>query len=295
MRIVISGVTGFLGSNLAKHFLASGFNVVGVKKGDSKTLRISEVLDHPNFSLVNVEEIDTIFHLPVDVVIHTATNYGRGNESMEAIELANVKLPESLWRMSQENRVGAFINTDTFMSGKTPQGDKYYNYVLTKKNFLKKAKNTLSLSATKFINMVVFHMYGPDDNPEKFLAAMARRMVANEPEIQLTSGQQTRDFVYISDVVSAFSLAIANYLKFSNFEEFKIGTGKANSIRQAVELLHKILNSQSHLAWGSIPSQQHDEIYGAADISGNGRLGWHAKVSLEEGLKETATYYKKNI
>ncbi len=295
MRVVISGVTGFLGSNLANFFISQGFEVVGIKRPASNLSRLSGISTNSKFALVDTENMESIFQSPVNVVIHTATNYGRGGEGAGAIEASNVWLPMKLWQYSQKNGVVAFFNTDTFMSTETPKEDRYFQYVVTKKQFLAQAKATLKQSTTKFINMVVFHMYGANDNPEKFLAVMAKRMLKNEPEIQLTTGEQVRDFIYISDVVAAFAAGLKNLSGFSEFEEFNIGTGQAHALREVVEYLHKTLGSKSHLAWGALENRQHDQIYGAANITGNGKLGWKAEISLETGLKKTAEYYKNNI
>lgn len=293
MRIAISGSTGFLGSSLAGYFLTRGFEVVGIKRESSNKSRIKEFENNPKFTLVNSGDLEAVFQMPIDAVIHTATNYGREGESVEAIEEANVELPFNLLKQTQKNGVGAFINTDTFMSTETPPDDRHFNYVATKKKFLEKAKAIIPSASAKFINMVVYHMYGPNDNPEKFLAVMARRLAENEPEIKLTLGQQKRDFIYISDVLEAFGAAVDRLKEFSQFEEFNIGTGQSHSVREAVESLRGVLGSSSLLKWGALESRQHDEVYGAADISGNSKLGWKAKVGFDEGLKKTGSFYKK--
>lgn len=294
MNILISGVTGFLGSNLASHFLAKGNRVIGVIRSSSSLDRLDKVINNPNLTLVNVVQLEDIKE-NLDVIIHTATNYGRAGESLGVLKETNLELPLRLWVLGNQRNTKVFINTDTFMSFETPEDDKYYNYVVTKKSFLQKVKEKLNESKIKFVNVVVYHMYGPNDNPEKFIAVLIRRLLSNEPQIPLTSGVQKRDFIYISDVVDAFEMVVQKFKDFGKYEEFNIGTGEAHTVKESVELLKKILGSSSELLWGALENKQHDLDYGEASITHNNKLGWISKVSFLEGLQRTANYYKNKI
>lgn len=294
MKILITGVTGFLGSNLAKKFLLQGFDVIGIKRQTSSTGRIKELLANSQFNLINANEMDQVIKNHVDVIVHTATNYGRSGQLFQELEAVNTDFPYDLFLLAQQNNVLAFINADTFMSKETPKEDRYYNYVVTKKAFLNKAKENLRLGKTRLINMVVYHMFGPNDNAEKFFAILIKRMLANEPSIQLTSGTQKRDFIYIDDVVNAFYKVVLNLQKLDKFEEFNIGTGQDHSIKESIAYLHAVLKSQSILQWGALENKQHDEFYGATDISKNLKIDWRSEIEFKKALELTANYYLQN-
>ena len=62
----------------------------------------------------------------------------------------------------------------------------------------------------KFINARLFHLYGPSDKPTKFVNSIIQSLKNNLPTIDLTSGTQRRDFIYIDDAIEAFLLIILN-------------------------------------------------------------------------------------
>lgn len=292
-NILITGSTGFLGSNLTKALSETQRSVLAMVRANSDTWRLKHLLGNSNLRLITVEELEKEFpNLSIKAIIHTATVYGRQKESLEEMKNANTELPIKLWDLACKNGVGCFINTDTFMTEDLSANDRYYNYARTKKAFLHYVQEHLGRYETKFINFVVYHMYGPADNPEKFLPWIMNQLLKQVPIIGLTKGEQTRDFVFIDDVVRAFLLAVDKYGGFKEFSEFEIGFGKEYSIHTAVELLKKYLDGETLLNWGEKEYQPGEIMHSVANISKNLELGWQASVGLEAGLKKTVEYYK---
>lgn len=293
-KIIVTGATGFLGSNIVRQLLGRGAFVYGIVRLSANLSRLTDAKNNPNLKLVETKDVLADFSsLAVDGVIHTATQYGRRGESSEEIIEANETLPKELWDALRNSGSGFFINTDTFMPADVSLDDRYYMYAKTKKNFLSYATSTLS-DNLKFINLVVYHMYGPGDNTTKFLPWVIGEMKQNTESIDLSPGDQTRDFIFIDDVVSAFMRVLDKKQDFKNFEEFHIGTGREHGIKEAVETLKQYLGSTTELTWGARQYQSGEIMHACADISKNGTIEWKAEVSLNDGLKRTAEYYKEN-
>jgi nucleoside-diphosphate-sugar epimerase len=130
--ILLTGVTGFLGSYLAKALLSDGHEVVGLKRESSSILRIESIVSE--IRLFNIEGLnfDCFFQDcgKIDVIIHTATCYGRNGESVSEIFAANTEFPLRLLDAGSRAGVEMFFNTDTIL-------DKYLNlYALSKNQFL---------------------------------------------------------------------------------------------------------------------------------------------------------------
>lgn len=93
----MTGITGFLGSHLAHALIAEGYKVIGLKRRSSSLHRLSGVLNA--LTLVDIESVDydAIFrdHGKVDTIVHTATSYGRNNETVTEIFSANTEFPLS--------------------------------------------------------------------------------------------------------------------------------------------------------------------------------------------------------
>ena len=85
-------------------------------------------------------------------------------------------------------------------------------------------------------------MYGPNDS-EKIFPSIISQIKDNPPFINLTKGEQRRDFIFINDVVRAYKIVLESCDALSNFENFEIGTGKSISIRDLTEKIKNKLDS----------------------------------------------------
>jgi nucleoside-diphosphate-sugar epimerase len=116
MNILLTGATGFLGSNLLKSLINNNHTISILVRSKSVLNRISKV-----HSKINIHDINQInFHNvicenKIDGIIHCATNYGRGNiKSYEILE-SNLIMPLQLIQAAVDCRVKFFINTDTIL------------------------------------------------------------------------------------------------------------------------------------------------------------------------------------
>jgi nucleoside-diphosphate-sugar epimerase len=128
-------------------------------------------------------------------------------------------------------------------------------------------------------------------------------LLRQEDKIQFTKGSQKRDFVYISDVVSALEKIILfalknnkNNLKHFNFKTFEIGTGRQISIKSFIFLIAKLIgNNRTRLEFGKLPFRKNEIMNVKVDLKNIQKLGWKSRIKLEHGLIKTINYYKKII
>ena len=138
------------------------------------------------------------------------------------------------------------------------------------------------------------HFYGPEDADSKFTTHVINSCLKNVPELKLTFGEQKRDFIYIDDVVSAYLIILEKIEEFQDFfNEFHVGSGAAVSIRDFVEKVHQITESQTHLAFGSIPYRTGEMMSSNANVEPLAELGWFCKTNLDQGLKLVMEGYKR--
>lgn len=282
MRILLTGVTGYLGSHLAIALLDNGCEVVGLKRKSSSLRRIKTIL--PRLVLHDVEETDmsALFSQndKIDAVIHTATSYGRNGESATQVLEANLVFPANLLEAAATSGVGLFMSTDTVL-------DKMLNpYALSKGQFAEWGQYFSQQKKIRFLNLKLEHFYGPGDDKTKFTTHVINSCLSNVPELKLTLGEQLRDFIYIDDVVAAYLLLLDKCESFDDmFKEFEVGSGDAVTIRQLVETVHRLSASTTRLNFGALPYRAGEAMFSQADSSALQALGWCCRYSLETGLK----------
>lgn len=284
--ILVTGINGFLGSHLAKS-LSVDHTVIGLEYQTGNLFRLTD-FDFKVYSFAE-QELELLFlENNFDVIIHTATNYRRNNESLENVIKTNILLPIKLYELAITYKVPYFINTDSFFNNQSYSYNYLGEYTLSKRHLIEWLK--VIQKETVIVNMKIFHMYGPGDSPAKFVTWIIKELIDNVPEIKLTSGEQERDFIYIDDVVNAFLIVINNLSRLKNkFNEFEVGTGYLNSISQFVTLAAQLTNSNSKLLFGSLPLRE-GEIKGKSAVADNKpllSLGWNFNTSLSDGINKT--------
>jgi len=280
MKIFISGASGYLGSHLVRS-LSKTHQVTALIRSSSSKSRLQDL----SVEIVYLDEegaLEKAFqaHSP-EIVIITAALYGRKGESMPALIEANINLPTKLLSLASRYCSKAFINTGTSLP------DNISPYALTKNTFVKLAKFDKD-SVPKFINIALEHFYGPEDDPSKFTSYVINRCLKGE-NLQLTSGKQQRDFIYIDDVVSAYEIIISNIDKLESFETVPVGSGESPTVREFVELIHACSSSKSKLEFGAVVMRENELMYSCADTAKLKQLGWQQIHSLESGIKTTLT------
>lgn len=284
MTILLTGSTGFLGSYLLKAFVNNGDKVIAIKRSTSNTYRIEKYLSNVVYYNIDKTELSEIFkNHKIDLVVNTVTNYGRKDSKISSIVDANVIFGLKLLEESVNHKVQAFINTDTLL-------DRNINAYALSKGQLVDWMHFLSNHSTKMITIKIEHMYGPLDDENKFIYWVINQLKQNVEKIDLTSGKQKRDFIYIDDIVSAYETIIQNINTFSSFEEFELGSGQSIEVKVFIERIYRELSQQHSIAtllnFGAISYRDNENMCMVADISKLKELGWYPIVSVEDGIKK---------
>jgi len=202
---------------------------------------------------------------------------------------SNIILPVKLYELANKYNVSKFLNSDSFFNNPDYNYDYLSDYTLSKRHVIEWLK--LIRGKCELINMKIFHMFGNDDAPNKFVSQMISALQNNQPFVNLSLGEQKRDFIFIDDVVSAYRFILGNNQKSDNkMDEFEIGTGVTVSIRKFVELIKKITQSNTQLRFGAIPYRENEIMNSFADNRKLLSLGWTQQYSLIEGLNKTIRF-----
>ena len=284
--ILLTGATGFLGSYLLESFISLDFNVIILKRSTSFTVRIKHLLNNVIYYNADLlSNLDDVFiQNKIDIIVHTACSYGRSNESLKEIIDTNLIFGINLMELGIKYKVKTFINTGSLLPRNVN------NYSLSKAQLIDWLK--INSSKIQVINLKIEHMYGPNDDNKKFLPWLINEMQSGTENINLTSGIQKRDFIYVDDVVTAYNLIINNCEKLGNWNEFDIGTNSYVNVKDFVIQIAKNLENThnikilSRLKFGVIDYRDGDIMIPLLDNSKLLNMGWVPKTSLKEGIKK---------
>ena len=224
--IIITGITGFLGSNLARKLIRSNSPIIGIINSQKSIDRISDFSD--KCKLISLPDLNNFLELKKYAlfgIVHAATVYGRDSESREDIYKCNYELPIQILKNTRKFNPKFFINIDTFYNNKISLEKNMNTYIESKKDLIKYLKKFKTNSSFKIFNLILHHIYGPGDSKHKFTSRLIN-LLNHEDYLDLTPGLQERDFIYITDACEAISQIIANNHKFEGtFIEKDIATG----------------------------------------------------------------------
>lgn len=286
MKILLTGATGFLGSALALHWLNAGHDVALLLRPTSTTKRLQGLETSFTIGRDTTDRGLAAFvkDTKPEVVVHTACAYGRQGETSVQLLDTNLRLglviSEALAALGQPV---SFINTGSALPPNVS------HYAISKQQFSQWGRLFAAQSngRLKFINVLLQQMYGPGDDPSKFAMTVLYACRRNDPELRLTSGEQTRDCIYLDDAVSAYDTLLTQHHELDAALDIEVGTGVAPTIRQFVETAHRLIESQTKLLFGAVPYRPNEAMHCVADIRRMTQLGWTPAFDISAGLRKT--------
>lgn len=281
----MTGGSGFLGSHLLKHLLKLGHEVTLLKRTTSNLSRLGDTARTlQTFDSDVVAPDAVVTRTRPDCVIHCATDYGRKQVDPLKVVEANLILPLKLLKAAPEAGVKLFINTDTLLDKRVS------HYSLSKRQFTEWMQ-TYSQDL-HCINVALEHFYGPGDDRSKFVSAIIQDLLKGVPQIDLTRGEQKRDFIFIDDVIQAFATIIDHHkalpARSSGIARYEVGSGNTIQIKEFVQLAKELCrNTSTELRFGALPYRANEVMQSNVQLAELNKLGWKSKVDLKDGLTRT--------
>ena len=289
-----------MGSHILRKLIEERYAVVCLKRSFSDCSSLADLSDKIHYVNIDETTLSDIFSMySIDTVIHCATVYGRDGRNDFSVYESNLIFPIELLKTAEENGCKCFVNTSTFfikeLVGKEWQEKVYLDsYVKSKQLFAQTLQALASTFRMVVINMQPEHIYGPGDRAGKFANFIISSLFNNSPCLELSSGIQTRDWVYVDDVVDAYITVLKHQNDFEQgaYISFEIGTGYETSIREFVELAKSKINCQTILKFGERDMNPGELLYSKGDIHLLKELGWQPLYNLSDGISQMIKEYK---
>jgi nucleoside-diphosphate-sugar epimerase len=285
--LLITGASGFLGSKILNKLVCEGYNVVALVRINSRLNRIQKIQGSFELFYVNKDQsnLTELFeNFKIHTIIHTATDYGR-NSSTSSVLMSNLIFPIQLIEYGLPRGLKHFLNSDSFFGKAEFENYNYLNQYTSSKKYFYNYLSSVS-SELKIINLRLEHIFGEFDSESKFVTEILHKLLKQEKEILLTEGKQTRDFIYVDDVVDAYFKVIVNINSISNLTEFEVGRGESISIRSFVELMAILCRSNSKLEFGAISNRANEIQNSTANIKLLKSIGWKSNFDLQTAIKK---------
>jgi nucleoside-diphosphate-sugar epimerase len=312
-KILVTGGAGFIGSHIIDKLLEEDFVVVAYDNLSTGILtNIDRHMSNKNFSFVNgdIRDIDLVKTAlkDVDVVFHEAAlaSVTRSVKDPILTNRVNVEGTLNVLKASCDIAVKRFIfASSAAIYGETASPEKKENdrlnppspYGVSKLAAEKYVQIFQKLYGLETICLRYFNVYGPRQRVDVHgsyggvISIFISRLMDNMPPTINGDGEQTRDFVYINDVVEANILAMNSKTGFG--EAFNVATGKNISINQIADILKGLMNKENLGNIHNAPRPT-DVKHGYANIDkAKEILGYRPRCSIRDGLSKLVDWYTK--
>ncbi len=301
---LVTGAAGFVGSHLARRLLAEGCRVIGVDlftdyyDREIKEKNISDLLDYDSFTLIrqDLADLDSIWLDEVQWVFHQAAQAGVraswGGEFAHYTHHNVLATQRLLERLHHSKIIERFVYASSSSvygdSGKLPMHEDDLPRPMSPYGVTKLAAEHLcNLYHQNFampaVSLRYFTVYGPGQRPDMAFHRFISAILEGEEVVVYGSGEQTRDFTFIDDIVEANLAAATADIAQVEGKVYNIGGGSRISVNGVLEILRRL--SEKTLRVRHAPVQAGDPPHTYADTTrAQQDLNYKPRRSLEEGL-----------
>jgi nucleoside-diphosphate-sugar epimerase len=304
-KVVITGVAGFIGSNLADRLLREGgFEVIGI---DNLSYGLREQIpEGVRFHEADIRDprIHSLFD-GADFVYHFAAKNCISDCQLDPVETMDINVAGTTQVFEAAKRAGVskviYAESSALYEGSallpTPEHDVHPEsfYAVSKICSMHIAEAYARYHSLKSTALRYFCVSGPRQDyrrsiPPVFSAFIIRLLRGQQPVIYGT-GDKRRDFIYVDDI-NDFHLQCMEDERTTG-EVFNLGSGANYSINEIYEMIAGLLGSDIHPEYK--PDLPGEAFANLADISKAAALGWTPKTDLRSGLAASIAYIREEL
>jgi UDP-glucose 4-epimerase len=307
-KILVTGGAGFIGSHLVDALSAKGHRLVvvdnlstGFQRNINPKAKFYKT-DLTYFESVNrimkKEKPEIVFHLAAQMNVRKSVE----NPLFDAEN--NILASINLIRTSHENKIKKFIFASTggaiygdTKNRPTPETEKEWPlspYGIAKLSVDKFLFYYHRIHGLKFVSLRYANVYGPRQNPHGeagVVAIFLKKMLKNQTPTINGDGKQTRDYVFVEDIVKANRLALENFEKSGIYN---VGTGKETSVNKLFREINKYFQGKFRKSHGPAKiGEQKTSCLSFTKIKKD--FGWTPQTDFQTGIQKTFEWFRDNL
>lgn len=303
-KILVTGGAGFIGSHLTDRLIREGCKVVvidnlstGEKENLNRGARFykADVLSSEIFKIFAKEKPEAVFHFAAHIEARMSVEDPVSDAKANILGTLNVL--DACRKSGVKKIIFASSGGEIYGDAKeipTPETyapDPISPYGVAKLAVEGYLNSYFKIFKIPFISLRLGNVYGPRQNPKGeagVIAIFTNKMLKKEESLFIHGdGKQTKDYIFISDVIDASVLSFEKGLE----GVLNIGTGKETSVMDIFSKIKKLTNSEikaKHTAFPKIGFKR-----GCLSVKkAKKTLGWRPKINLEKGLEITVDWFK---
>ena len=298
-RVFITGGSGFIGSHLIRKLKADGavISIISREKKPDGTGIHRYIGDIRDSSFVK----DCISNFEPEHIFHLAAykerneNIGAFYSSIETNLIGSLNLFSAATQLASLRSIVTLGTAEEYGNTPPPFTEKFRECPVTPYSFSKLCVSHMGELFFHLYNLPVITLrptlaYGPGQGTDMFLPSLVISLLKEEP-FDMTKGEQTRDFVFVTDLVEALLLASVKTRAYG--EIFNIGSGVPIKLADIVKKIETMTGKKGLIHAGRKPYRKNEVMEYWVDLKkAEDILGWKTKTSLDDGLKETIAYYR---
>ena len=304
VRVIITGGSGFVGSNLTRRLLHDGHEVHLLVRQGYTSWRISAIRSDLHLHILDLHEKDVlndaVRRIRPDWIFHLAAYGGNASENdcyqmVKANIIGTINLVEACLKTGFEAFVNTGSSSEYGFKDSAPSETEWLepnsHYAVTKASASLFCRYTAQSQDVLVPTLRLYSVYGAYESPNRLFPKLITLGLKGEFP-PLVSPETSHDFVYVDDVIDAYILAA----KTPNQEPgaiYNVGTGVQTTLREVVEVARRVMGITVEPVWGSMPSRRWDTDKWVADNRKIEKaLGWRPRHTFEEGFHQMVNWYK---